>query len=127
MLRRYCQLVREQAYNEGKAVVRPDVKASKAFVERTTYTVGPSWIECSMQGLSKCLICMRWASCKGGSGEGENKGSICEAVVNGKDDGSAESVGEFVFTLTAGDVPWNDLSKGLGMTFPKTSIVQPLM
>src|SRR5260370_41585280 len=113
MLRRYCQLVRGQAYNEGKAVVRPDVKADKAPVEGTTYTVGPSWIECSMQGLSKCLICMRWASCKGGSGEGENKGSICEAVVNGKDDGSVESVGEFVFTLTASNVPWNELSKGL--------------
>ena len=66
---------------------------------------------------------MRWVSYKDRSGEDKNKGSIYEAAVNGKDDGSVESVGEFVFIFTAGNVPWNNLFKGLGMTFSKISIV----
>lgn len=89
------------------------MKADETPVESTTYTVEPSQIECSIQRLSKYLICIRWASYKDGNGENKNKDFIYEAVVNKKDDNSVENIGEFVFTFTTGNIPWNDLSKDL--------------
>jgi hypothetical protein len=76
-----------------------------------------------MQGLNKYLICRRWAFYKSKNKESENKDFIYEAVINGKDDSSVESINKFVFTFTAGNVLWNDLFKDFKIIFSKISIV----